>query len=353
MEQLKNRNLIMVLTLLSFGSVLTSIIFWHNMGILFADPLVNVTNTTIIFTNGTYMLAAYGLLMSFIIITSLVIPTTWLRLAIFALLSLPLLTTNYPGIVIAIMFITLIGALSYFDFRIQKEIAIHTKLPVRHVFGRAIHLISFLIAVMLSVFLFFSVNASISETTITLPDEFFSQALTLSAPLIDTQIENYLDTLEQTTITQLEKQLPFLFEIPYEDKALLLKGTVTPLLNEKLKTQGLSNQQIQDLADRISSAVENESAASPQETISSIKNDLETNIVGALSQQLNKLLDQYKDFVPYIVAISSYTLFNFLGLLINALAIGLAQLLVKILLKTKLVDTHKFMIEAHRYVIKE
>lgn len=353
------RNLIFVLSFIGIGSGIASLFLWNGISILFSNPLVNFTQTQILLTVGTQFIVSYTFVLAYIVLISLLIPTWWMRLCMFTLVTLPLFVTGYPIEIIITTILALIIALSFFDFQIQRDIGIHITLPLRHIFNRHVGLISSLISVLLSVLLYFSLSTAITNTTLTVPNEIFSQAITLSAPLINSQIDSYLNSMLSDSISQLETYIPALSDVPYDDKVLLLQGTVTPLLMETLKKQGLSESQITDLSRQAANSLSQNSPGSPsspnspQQTISSLRDSFQNNILSMVSDQLNTLLNQYKDIVPFAIAISSFTLFNLLGLMVNALSVGLARVFVNAMISLRLIDRHTFTVEAERYIIRK
>ncbi|NCS32031.1 hypothetical protein GW793_00890 [bacterium] len=350
-----NRNLYILTALLAILIISTSWFLWSSSNELFSDPFKTFANPNTLFRYGIPLLISYIVVLSLIVVVSLIMNPWWVRTILYSSIVIPLIATKtpIPLIIIATLLIAII--LIFFDVIIHRDIKIHITQPLVHIFGRHIALLSTLLSILFSGYIFVSTTATINETNLTIPQSLMTQAFTLSSPIIQSQIEGFVDTFQRQTISDLESQIPTLTTVPYEDKVLLTQGVVSPLVHEAMKKFGLSDDQIKNITNQISQSINDTTSKnqSSQQTIQEIKNDLENKLLDSVSEQVNVLLNDYKDLAPYVVALSSFSVLTALGYLINMLAIGFAWIIISILQKGNLIEIHTFNVEAKRYVIKK
>ncbi len=287
----------------------------------------------------------YLIILAFFAVSVLLIQPAWIRYLFYLITGSGILLLNLPFSISAILIIGLLLTFIFLDYRSWKDLHNHLRPDLLHIFGRKMHLLSTALSFLIAIALFIASNDQLESFNFTLPNNLIEQAITLSAPLLTDQINLQQDALLQDAITQINEQLPFLAQLPDDDKTALLQGTITPTVQEALLAQGFSPEQIDLLAEQLSV---NLSQIKPnEENVTNHPLIQEAQI--QVQQFLENIVNENKGWIPWLVSGSIFLLLNSLGFIFNFLAILISYGLLKILTALKLVEKHTYTVSAERY----
>jgi len=316
--------------------------FWDTIALFLTSPLQSLTGDLL--SIGVFVrlvLGLVGFLTSFILI-SLLFDTIWIHLTTYGLGTLPLLLLPFNlafGLIVALVLLLI---LLITDRITQFELRLHTRVNLSHIYNHKLTLLSTSISFIVAFLFLISSQGQITTANITIPSSLLDQALKVSQPIINDQLIKQQDALYDNLLSQLDEQLPYLKDIPDDDKIQLLTGKVTETVRGAFVNQGFSDQQIDALALQLQQTTKLSLPEDQQQNITNAANDLTSEFMQTLKTEVEKTVNSYLDanikYVPWIVSAVVLITFNSFGIIVKLISILFAAVLLRIFVALHLVD---------------
>lgn len=344
----KNRNL--VLAVIGIFTILSSLIFWLGLQQLLQILLVTGDFGSISIMTIGWFLGSYLLFIAAMIINATLIPSLLFRTALYIILASGIFVVVPDISTIVIPTLILLGGLLLFDRLAQFDKKIHVQPKLVHMFGPRLPIITTLISIVIAAAVFAISSSSLEKTTLSIPDNVLDNTFDTVQPLLSEQIGKQQEEFKRMIIDQLEEQVPFLVDIPYEDKAALLQGEITDTMEQMLSEQGLDQSQIQALAKEVETNYDNAEDLALQNP-----DDLTLNLFqearDEIEAEINSFIANNQEHLPGILSSLTFIIVSSLGLLLNLIGILCAMLIIKIFVLLSLVTEETYTTEAKRYSI--
>ncbi|NTV30490.1 hypothetical protein HGA91_00725 [candidate division WWE3 bacterium] len=329
-------------------TLISSLGFWLGLNASLKYPYVAIQGSSNFYWNDIGLMAiSYLTIFTMIVFISGLVKNPLVRRSLLAIIPLTISIFAMRFIfTLGLTFLLLLVILAV-DYFSHKDISNQVIPNLRQIYMTRLSWISTVFALIIAILVYYSGPSNLDKIHLSVPSSFFDQAANVSRPLLEEQIKQQQNKLIDKIILQLETQFPGLKEVNYQDKVELLSGTITPEVRKALSSQGFSDNQIEQIATQLKENMPQETSQ-PQvniinETIDQAKKDLQSIV--------NNFIDQNINMVPGILSATIFLFFNFIGILFNLVAVGLAIIFIRILKRFGWIRIETKQIDAQTYTI--
>lgn len=315
---------------------LGSLIMWRTLNLLVIHPYALILNLPSYWQELTTLWLAWTLLSGLLVLVILIVHPIQQRIVLYLVAALGIFTLNIDWIYQLIVTLLFWSALVVFDIFSQRDISLHNKINLTHIFGAKLRLITAVTALIIAMMFYLSSLAQLPNIEVKLPTALIDQAIQLSTPILQDQITNQESILMDSAIGQIEEQLPTLKGVPREDKEALIRGEVTPVVRTTLQTIGISDSQIDAFASQIKTAV-------PSTTNGNIitldeKNPIIQQVRTQMEQLVEKVISEHRDLIPWFISVTTFLTISSVSFLLNLVTLSFTAILLHLLLALKVVE---------------
>lgn len=295
--------------------LLAFIVFWLELTVLYENPLVIISFNPADLVKIVYMAITLAFITLPITLLIAVHTDTKHLYGLYLLAAASSLIMFYPLPIIALI-LALGTLLSLYLFDRSSTKALNNQLSFKpyEIFRRSLGSFITLMAVVISLGYYTSILDKIHQFTLTIPDEMFNK-------VIEAVGEQFQETSPQTKEQRLEKATDKIYE--EQVKPQVLQKLAQAGITDPEKTQPYLDQAKKDLEKQAQEQMTNIPVDADQTLIKQVKKQTQDNI--------NNLLQQYRQFLPALFSFSLFALFQFLDPFVAALVTGLLFGIVKTL----------------------
>lgn len=336
------------LTLLTGFGLLLSAIFWSQWERLLSHPLGlssslsnHPTATILLVVSGIFTLA----------FTSLIALLSSNRLALLshALLFTPLFLLTLPLWVLSLSFALLWLSTLFFTRQVKHEVQNHIQFSTPHTFNARLPLMITALSLVLGLQFSVAAQGHTQDFRLKIPETVFEQAIKLVQPTLDKQINQQVQNARHQT-NQLLQQIPGIDQLSPEAQKALLRGNLPQPLEDQLRQQGVSNQQITQLKTQLQQL-----GQMSQPDTGTLRDQLTRQLMDKfkteLESQINQILEPYLPYLPAFLGFVVFLVIKTFGGVINLVAVSLTGILISLLLQAGIVKKKVEEVKAERLVI--
>ena len=325
--------------------ICSSLALWYFSSKILSPVPSNLLTPVIDFMAIVYTVLAYIGSLGVIMFLTLSVTNRWLRLICFFLF-----VVTYPlffGFSVLNMIVTILLYAMFvtFDSVISFDINLHTKLALFHIYNPRLLLLVTVFSFLLTAQLWVSANRQSFDPNISIPRPWINQTISFALPIIK-------DNIEEQLIIQVEQQLPFLKDLSQEDKALLIEGTVSPAVRDRLYQEGLNDEQINAFAEELTKTLSELNLGGEQiENNGSFSVDtIVQQAVQEAENLLNEVITTNKEYLPWIISMVGFFILNSAGYILHFFALFITQIFLFIAVRSGLLKKVSVQTTAERYI---
>lgn len=345
-----NTNQILVSSFCGLGLIGASFALWWSIAQILQNPFTALGQIELLSSQLTWALLGFLFTLSFLILTILLISSVWVRYGFFLITAAgPFLFLAEGWTAILISAAAILLTLVFMDHLARFDLALHLSPKLIHIFTGRIALPSFVFSLVISFMIFQSGSRNLGTFEFRVPEQLLDQGLELATPLLEERLADESQTaLLQQAVEQLDRQIPAVAELPYEDKAQLLQGSITPDLRERLHTVGMTDARIDQIAHDFQAVLSGDLRELQTGLIDQLTNQVKTQV----TDQLNQIVADNKGLLPWLVATTTFFILSSLGFILRWLAIGIVEVLLPLMVAIGWVEKVEYPVTAQKYQVK-
>lgn len=346
-----NTHQLLVYGFCGLGLVGASGTLWWLAAIILQNPFTAIEQVELLSTQLTGFFLAFLLLLSFFSLTTLLVESTATRYGLYLAASCgSFLLRAEDWLTVLILAVSILVTLLITDHLVRLDLRLHLSPRLFHIFAGRIALPSFAFSLIFSFLLFQSGSRNLGTFELRVPDQLLDQGLDLATPILEERLASESqDMLLQQAVEQLDQQIPAVAGLPYEDKAQLLQGSVTPELREQLRRAGMTDARIDQIARDFQAVL----TGDLQELQTGLVGELTDQVKIELTDQLNKIVKDNKELLPWLLATTTFFVLSSLSFIFRGLAIGIAATLLPLLTAIGWIEKVEYQATASKYQVKE
>jgi hypothetical protein len=318
------------------GLILTSAGFWYSLVLLLNNPYQTIGEAPIHVGSLVVLLLSFICYITLIINLFLLVKESLIQhtiIIVVAMCKIAFLFNSHHIFFILLTVLIEILALEILRYRIHVDLKKHLKPYLNHIFHGPLNILVIGFAFSISLLLYESGLNNINSFSPQVPENFITSVLDFSKPFLNDQIQSQQSILIENAIGQIDQQIPVLQQANNEDKKMLLEGKVTANLRRILNEQGITDTQIDQLAQQLSLDF--------LDLNQNLEENLSTNFFDQIKQQVTTMIEKTiqgnKQLAPWIISSITFFLFNSLGYIMRSLSIFLAFGTTKVLLASNVI----------------
>ncbi len=331
----------------TYGTILTvmtvaSFVFWSKIAQLLVAPLFDFSLINLQFT--LTVLISFSFIGAAIILLAILSNAWWISaiLCLITASTLFMLPLTPGGIVILGVIIFISFILIYFSMR--HDLTLHTRLVISHIFIPRLSLMIIIFSIIVSGLLYITTTTKLKNSKVTFPGKYLDSVVKITEPFMKEQIQSQQDALINAMIASLDQQLPYLADIPKDDKIALLNGQLPQSVYTALTKQGFSEKQIRDLVNQIASQT-------TQKTGTDLTDSILQQVRTQVEDLINNILNANKQFLPWVLTITTFFTLTSLGIVVKYLSVIFAKSILILLSLFGLIQKQSISMPVERYAI--